>query len=353
MQPKRLLMISTDRKIFEEGSAVRARQIEYAREWDEVHIVIFETSSALHKRSTEGAETVLSHNCWAYSTRSWSKFMFPFDAMAIGRFLIEKRGITNITCQDASLTAMAGLSLKKQFHLPVEVQVHNDIGSPYFTHTVTNKVRKSLALSYLPKVDQIRVVSNKIKDYLVSSLGIDAAKITVKPIVVDVEAIKRAAILPDADLHKKYPHFEKIVLVASRLEKEKNIILAIRAWAEVVKKQPKAGLIIVGEGSQASMLRSEAARLGLRGPNPTVVFESWASQSTLFSYYKTCDAFLVTSLFEGYGMVLVEASAAGAKIVSTDVGVAKEVGAQIVEWNEKSVAEGITRLLFKDETAHN
>jgi glycosyltransferase involved in cell wall biosynthesis len=101
------------------------------------------------------------------------------------------------------------------------------------------------------------------------------------------------------------------------------------------------------------MLRSEAARLGLRGPNPTVVFESWASQSTLFSYYKTCDAFLVTSLFEGYGMVLVEASAAGAKIVSTDVGVAKEVGAQIVEWNEKSVAEGITRLLFKDETAHN
>lgn len=352
MQPKRLLMVSTDRKIFEEGSAVRARQIEYAREWDEVHIVIFETGGALRNRSTEGAETVLSHNCWAYSTRSWSKLMFPFDAIALGRFLIEKRGITNITCQDASLTTMAGLSLKKQFHLPVEVQIHNDIGSPHFTHTITNKIRKAMALSYVPKADQIRVVSNKIKEYLVGSLGIDAAKITVKPIVVDVEAVKRAAILPEADLHKKYPHVKKIVLVASRLEKEKNVILAIRAWAAVVKKMAqtdahtglKFGLVIVGSGSQEHMLKAEAARLGLSGSSesgPSVIFEPWADQATLFSYYKSCDQFLVTSLFEGYGMALVEAQAAGTRIISTDVGVAREVGAQIVGWDENAIARAI------------
>lgn len=346
MQPKRLLMISTDRKIFEDGSAVRARQIEYAREWDEVHIVIFDT-----KRSA--AEVVLSSNCWAYSTRSWSKFMYPFDAMAIGRFLIEKRGITNITCQDASLTAMAGLSLKKQFHLPVEVQIHNDIGSPYFTHTVTNKIRKSLALSYLPKVDQIRVVSNKIKEYLVGSLGIDVAKISVKPIAVDTEKIKNAPIIAGADLHKKYPQFEKVVLVAARLEKEKNVGLAIEAWPEVLKTTPKAGLVIVGNGSQREALVAEAGRRGLIGPsgqNPSVFFEPWVDQATLFSYYKTSDQFLVTSLFEGYGMALVEASAAGCPIVSTDVGVAQEVGAKIVGWDASDVAKA---LLDGMNSSHN
>lgn len=351
MQPKRLLMISTDRKIFEEGSPVRLRQIEYAKEWDEVHIIVFQKGKEGKK------ETVIAPNCWAYSTRSWSKFMYPFDAMSLGRFLIEKRKITEITCQDASLTAMAGLSLKKQFNIPLEMQLHEDVGSPYYGHNGMGKIRKSLALSYLPKADRIRVVSTKIKDFLIGSLNIDAAKITVKPIVVDTEKVKQAPILPGADLRTKYPQFEKIVLVAARLEKEKNVILAIRAWAEVVKKGEgaglkgglgaglKPGLIIVGSGSQEKMLKTEAARLGLSGSNSSIIFEPWADQATLFSYYKSCDQFLVTSLFEGYGMALVEAKAAGCKIVSTDVGVAREVGAKIVGWDEKSVAEGIIGVL--------
>ncbi len=344
MQPKRLLMISTDRKIFEDRSAVRARQIEYARQWDEVHIIIFEKKSAQKSRGVGGesapGEDVLAPNCWAYSTRSWSKFTYPFDAMSIGRFLIEKRGITEITCQDASLTAMAGISLKKQFRIPLEIQVHEDIGSPYYAYNAIGKVRKSMALSYLPKADHIRVVSNRIKDFLVGSLGIDAIKITVKPISVDTERIRQASVLSKSDLHAKYPQFNKIVLVAARLEKEKNVILAIRALAEVVKKM-KAGLIIVGSGSQEKMLKAEATRLGLSGPNPSVVFEPWVEQATLFSYYKTTDQFLVTSLFEGYGMTLVEAQAAGAKIISTDVGVAREVGAQIVGWDEMEIAKAI------------
>lgn len=336
-------MISTDRKIFEEGSAVRARQVEYAKQWDEVHIIVFQKGKAGIK------ETVIAPNCWAYSTRSWSKFMYPFDAMAIGKFLIEKRGITEITCQDASLTAMAGLSLKKQFNIPLEMQVHEDIGSPHFGYTGIHRIRKSLALSYLPRADRIRVVSNKIKDFLVGSLNIDAAKITVKPIDVDTEKIRQAIILPGADLRKKYPQFQRIVLVAARLEKEKNVILAIRAWAEVVKKLSqmnsnaglKAGLIIVGSGSQEHMLKAEATRLGMRGPSPSVIFEPWVDQATLFSYYKSCDQFLVTSLFEGYGMALVEASAAGARIISTDVGVAREVGATIVGWDPEAVVKAL------------
>lgn len=362
MQSRKLLMISTDRKIFEQGSAVRARQVEYAKEWGEVHIIVFggrSTKDGARREQEIGGknrETVLAPNCYAYSTRSWSKFMYPFDAMGLGRFLIEKRGVTEITCQDASLTAMAGVSLKKQFNIPLEIQVHEDIGSPNYPQNLMRKIRKTLALSYLPKADKIRVVSNRIKDYLVGTLGIDAAKITVRPIVVDMEKIRQAPILPGADLHKKYPQFEKIVLVASRLEKEKNVGLAIRSWAEVIKKMPRVGLVIVGDGSQkvqfekmAVQISSPRSDLGqssrLNSSDSSIVFESWANQSTLFSYYKTADLFLNTSLFEGYGMALVEVQAAGCKIVSTDVGVAREVGATIVGWDEREVAEGVVNSL--------
>jgi len=241
---------------------------------------------------------------------------------------------------------MAGISLKKQFKnkVKLELQLHTDIASPYFSHSVLNGIRKFMALSYLPRADSIRVVSNRLKNYLIERLKIEESKITVRPIKVDVEWIKNAPIT--VNLHDKYPQFEKIVLMASRFEEEKNIELAIRSWKKVVEKLPKAGLLIVGLGSQGPKLRALTLKLGLKD---SVKFEPWVSNNALASYYKTADAFLSTSLFEGYGMTFIEARAAGCPIISTDVGVAREVGAKIVEFREESVANAVVSLLKKSK----
>jgi glycosyltransferase involved in cell wall biosynthesis len=349
---KRLLMVSTDRKIFEEGSAVRARQAEYAKGWEEVHIVVFDKS----KKN----EVVIAPNCWAYSTKSRFKFLYPFDAMRLGRFIMEKRGITDITCQDASLTAMVGVSLKRRSNgktsnaVTLEIQVHEDIGSPNYSFNWTNKIRRFLALNYLPKADHIRVVSNRIKEFLIERLGPPAggedSKIEVRPIAVDTEAIKNAPIIASANLHKKYPQFDKVVLMAGRLEPEKNVELAIKTWPLVIEKHPKAGLIIVGDGSLKSRLERQAKGLKASA-GEAIIFESWVDKPTLISYYKTADLFLNTSLFEGYGMALIEANAAKCKIVSTDVGIVGDTlkdghnSTSVVDWNKQSVAGGIIKAL--------
>jgi glycosyltransferase involved in cell wall biosynthesis len=325
----KLLSISIDRKMFEEGSAVRARMAELARTMDELHVIV-----AADTRFKEGS---FASNGWLYPTRTSWKPMYGLDAAKIGRFIIERRGITHITCQDPFLTAMAGVSLKKRYGLPLEIQVHTDIGSPNFTYTFGNRVRKAMALSYLPKADHVRVVSERIKKYLVEELSIPAEKIEVRPIAVSTEGIKNAPVT--ADLHKKYPQFEKVALMASRLTPEKNIEAALEAWPQVSAQLPKAGLIIVGSGPRLASLRALATKLGISG---SVAFESWVDQPTIASYYKTADLFLNTSLFEGYGMTLVEARAAGCPIVSTDVGVARECGARIVSWDPADIARGIT-----------
>src|SRR5581483_10454105 len=245
-EPKRLLMISTDRKILEAGSAVSLRQIAYAELWDEVHIIVFDTGAGKCAR--------LSQKCFVCSTGSKSKWRYVFDAKKIGETIVRENKITEITCQDASLTANVGTYLAKKFGLPLEIQVHEDLGSPFYGFTWTNKVRRMMAKKNLPKADSIRVVSERIKRYLVGSLSIPETKITVRPIVVDRESIQSAQIKPDADLHKKYPQFDRIVLVASRLEREKNVSLAIKAWKKVIQSHPKAGLVIVGEGSEKMKL---------------------------------------------------------------------------------------------------
>jgi glycosyltransferase involved in cell wall biosynthesis len=314
----KLLMISTDRKIFEKGSPVALRQIERARDLEELHIIVFTDRSC--------AEMNLATNVWIYPTRSLSKWSYVFGAIRLGRFIIPRRKIDAITCQDPFLTAMAGASLKKQFGLPLEIQIHTDIGSPYFTYTLGNRMRKMLALSYLPKADTIRAVSEKIRSYVIGGLGVAVEKVSVRPIPVDTGRIAIASIT--VDLHTKYPKFSKIVLMASRLEREKNIPLALTAWSAVLKSFPSAGLIIVGSGSQEGKIRALVNRLGV---TDSVVLEPWVDSTTLASYYKTADLFLNTSLYEGYGMTLAEAHAAGCAIVSTDVGIAREVRAHIVE----------------------
>ncbi len=329
---KKLLSISIDRSIWSEGSAVRERMRELSKGWDEVHIIVASDSTY--------TETVIGDNVWVYPTRSKVKAFYPIDARKLGRFIIRRRGITQITCQDPFLTAIAGVGLKKEFGLPLELQVHTDVGSPNYPYTIGNKIRKALALSYLPQADTIRVVSGRIRDYLVSRLGIDGSKITVRPIAVDVMKIKNAVVT--VDLHRKYPQFDKIVLMASRLTAEKNISLALTAWTEVQRNCPGAGLVIVGNGPKEKALKSMAEKLGI---GKSVAFEGWADQGTLVSYYKTADLFLNTSLFEGYGMTLVEAKAAALRTVSTDVGIAREIGATIVDMNAGSVALGIKAAL--------
>lgn len=334
LKPKRLLSIGTDTLLFKEGSAVRERVRGYAKDWDEVHIIV----------STNGGfnETTIGDNVWVYPTRSKIKAFYPLHMRKIGRFIIDRRKITDITCQDPFLSGMAGVALKKEFGLPLELQVHTDIGSPNYPYTVGNKIRKALALSYLPKADSIRVVSERIKRYLVGSLGIAGSKITVRPIFVDVGKIRNAPVT--VDLHRKYRQFDKIVLMASRLTAEKNIGLALNAWKIVLDRSPKAGLIIVGSGPKENELRSLAGKLGIMS---SVVFEKWVDTAVLASYYKTSNMFLNTSLFEGYGMTLVEANAAGCPVVSTDVGIAPEIGAKIVDFEAGDAANAICDILRK------
>lgn len=342
----KLLMISSDRKILEKGSATAQRQIEYAKNFEEVHIVVLSTKTDRFS-GEEFKETSIVPNVWVYPTRSISRFMYVIDALRLGKFIAEKREITNITCQDPFEIGLVGALLKNRYRLSngasaeLELQIHTDIGSSYFRNfNILNRIRTAISGYALSRADSVRVVSERIKKYITKYL--DESKIYIKPIAVDLEKIKSSPITDD--IHFKYPQFSKIVLMVSRLEKEKNISMAIKAFANVKKLEENAGLVIVGEGSLKESLQRLAKSLGLSN---SVIFEGWKSDtSSLYSYYKTCDCFLSTSWYEGYGMSLAEASASGCKIVSTDVGIAREVGARIVGFEDEEIAKSIINTIL-------
>ncbi len=324
------IMISTDRLIFSEKSAVRARMMEQSKMYKELHIIVF----SKQKHNIEK----ISVNGTIYSTNSFSKIGFIFDAYKIAKKIIKninKEIPILITCQDIFATAIVGrflLRLRKGIELLL--QIHGDIFSENFAkHSFLNKIIIFGSRFTLPYADNIRVVSNKIADSLVKK-GIDKDKIILKPIYVDTDFLRNS--IPKFDLHQKFNQFSKIIIMVSRLESEKNIDGALRAFALVLNKIPKAGLVIVGSGGELAKLKKLSYNLGIQN---SVIFEGW--QTDLISYYKTCDLLLVTSWYEGYGMILKEAESVGCKIVSTDVGIAREVKADIVDWKYESIAEKI------------
>ncbi len=312
----KILMLSTDRKIFDSGSAVRERMMKYATAVDELLIAVLGL-----QRSEDKQGNLRIFGLTRFRALLWRP----------------KEKFDLVTSQDPFETGVIAWRLARRLGAKLELQIHTDIGSPYFwRESIKNKIRFLLAKFLLPKADQIRVVSKRIRDFLISNFQFPISKIIVKPIFIEVEKIKKTPIT--VDLHQKYSQFEKIILMASRLTREKNIGLAIEAIREIIKSKPRTGLVIVGSGQESEKLKAKSAKLNLE---KNVIFEPWIDQETLYSYYKTADLFLVTSLYEGYGMTLVEALAAGCPIVSTDIGVAREMGARIVEYNPIKIAQTI------------
>jgi glycosyltransferase involved in cell wall biosynthesis len=305
----KVLMVSTDRQIFIPRSAVQERMKEYGALVEELHIVVLTDAAHGFK------EIQLSANTWAYPTNSWMKFMRPIDGGRLGKKIVFNRrfvrGRSVVTAQDPFECGWAALSVKNKWRLPLEVQLHTDPFSPYFSGFLNN-LRKGMAGRVLRRADTVRAVSQAVGGMMA---GRTPAPVTVLPIYVD-KSIQEAPI--SFDLHARFG-WGFVLLAVARLAPEKNLGLALEALALVRKKYPDTGLVIVGSGPEENELKNYARKLGLSG---FVEFPGW--QNELGSFYKTANIFIQTSRFEGYGLALVEAGLCGLPVLTTEVGVARE-----------------------------
>ncbi|MDO8471288.1 MAG: glycosyltransferase [bacterium] len=310
----KVLMISSDRKILEEGSAVSERMKEYGALVEELHIVLL--SDVRHGLK----DKQLSNNVWVYATNSSLNFLRPFDAARLGKKIVFDsrfvRGQSIITTQDPFECGWAGLKVKKKWRLPLEIQLHTDPFSPYFSGFL-NLVRKFFARTVLAKADSVRVVTESLQTKISEQLKIENSKLKILPIYVDKKKIEEGRVA--FDLHARYGwHF--ILLTVSRLSPEKNLALALAVLARVRERFRDTGLVIVGSGPEENHLKALVKELKLDG---AVEFVGW--QNDLASFYKTANAFIQVSLFEGYGLSLIEAGLSGLPVVTTPVGIALEL----------------------------
>jgi hypothetical protein len=90
------------------------------------------------------------------------------------------------------------------------------------------------------------------------------------------------------------------------LIRKKNQLFLLEVFAEIKKNDPTASFLLAGRGPLEQEIRQKANRLGLGDS-----FQLINNLNSLDGFYSAIDCFLLPSLFEGFGMVLVEAQDAG------------------------------------------
>lgn len=210
-----------------------------------------------------------------------------------------------------NLTAIAACELSGK-KIRLIVTEHNDVGSVYsHAPTLKQRVVPWLAKVLYPHADRMIAVSKGVADSLAVWL-----KIPVGSIHVIYNPLVDATLLERAEEPPEHGWFQDsslpVILGAGRLEAQKDFATLIRAFA-LVHDQLPAHLMILGEGSQGKALAALAQELGV---SEQVAMPGYVSNP--YAYMRHSALFVLSSAWEGFPSVLVEAMACGCRLVSTD-----------------------------------
>ncbi|PAW77644.1 MAG: hypothetical protein B9S32_10210 [Verrucomicrobia bacterium Tous-C9LFEB] len=136
-------------------------------------------------------------------------------------------------------------------------------------------------------------------------------KILYIPNGVDTAAIQPA---PDKTALRRELHLPvdvPLVVSVGRLEDQKRVDWLVQAWRQVEAECPTAHLAIIGDGRDRKGLERLASAHGLQRCH------FLGTQPNGYRYFQAADAGVITSLFEGHPVALLEAMAAGCPMVGT------------------------------------
>jgi len=138
----------------------------------------------------------------------------------------------------------------------------------------------------------------------------------------------------------------RVVGTVGRLNPVKDQATLLRAFARVHAASAGTALVLVGDGALRAALEAQSAALGL---GDAVRF--LGDRNDVRQLLQGFDAFVLSSLSEGYSMALLEACASGLPIVATDVGGNREIvaegrnGLMVAPADEAALAEAMAALL--------
>ena len=250
------------------------------------------------------------------------------------------------------LVADAAIRVKNSFGKPLVSTIHaTEIGRRGGIHNEYQKTINEVERNLINQSSGVICCSKYMATQVSETFDLPKEKLFVIPNGVDASKFDTKQVVTQAIKQRYAKKGERLVVYVGRLVYEKGVHVLIGAAPKVLAVLPSINFVIVGEGGMKEHLVKEAWDFGIADH---VFFTGFVDSQTLISIYKAGDIAVFPSLYEPFGITVLEAMAAKTPVVVSDTGGLAEIvehektGVKVFSDNSDSVAWGILRVL-KDQ----
>lgn len=216
------------------------------------------------------------------------------------------------------MTTGAGVRVARSHHVPLVVTVHATEQGRHQGY-LPNQI--SLAVDaterYLTnEADGVIVCSAAMRQEVINQFQVEPCDVTVIANGIDVDQWQVPA-ETRAAARKKWAPDRPLIVFSGRIEVEKGIYHLIEAMPRVLSEQPRALLVIAGNGGQVTYVAEAIRNHGLEA---SVQLAGWLPEAELRGLISAADVAVVPSLYEPFGLVALEAMAMQAPLVAAATG---------------------------------
>lgn len=266
--------------------------------------------------------------------------------------LAEQRQLAKIlTNQKFDLVHFTHFNHPIRYRQPFVITIHDLIMHLYPSPAQRRSLIKNLAYRAVirdcRRAAKIIVPSEATKQDLVKILRFPLEKIIVTP--EGSEAIFRPHSPEEIrGIKAKLKLPEQFLLFVSRWTHYKGLPALLEAYQQLQKTHPQLGLVICGSPEKNSEAVETQVRQ-LAAANPLVVTPGFVSDADLATLYSAATVYVHPSLYEGFGIMILEAMAAGAPVVTSNVSslpeVVGEAGLLIDPKSPSEIVSAVERIL--------
>ena len=312
----------------------------------------FELAQALAELAPADEFEIVSPVSFAEPVESGEPLPANLQFVNLGVNRWKRRGWWSITlpryCTRAGFALFHGTNFELPFWstCPTVLTIH-DLSLLLFPETHEKHLVRRARLK-LPRVarkaDAIITPSETIKSEVCEHLGIAAEKVFVIP-----EAARRSfyrASHEESDaVRERLDVNGDFVLFVGTIEPRKNVLSLVRAFEQL----DSSHLQLVIAGKRGWLSQEFDAYVASSAIRERIRFTGHLTDDELRALYSSCTIFVYPSLYEGFGLPLLEAMACGAAVVTSDVpGIVETVGevAQLVSPGDiHDIAQGMKNLI--------
>jgi glycosyltransferase involved in cell wall biosynthesis len=253
----------------------------------------------------------------------------------------------------------ADLVFNTKFSVPLATKLHRVMvlhGSSWFVHP---ELYKKFDILY---VRQAMPVYCKAADFLISNsdlttrdfiriLDIPSEKIQTVNLAAGEEFVPISDASQLESIRKKYQLPERFILTVTSYDPRKNFGTLLKAF-ELCRQHVDINLVVVGKDCHRYI---EDFRLKDRALDTSVYFPGWIDQQHLPAIYNLADAFVFPSVYEEFGIPVIEAISCGCPVVCSNTGAIPELLGDAAltsdPFDQNMLAENLLQIITSEKSA--